>query len=107
MYDADNLPRTISIGFTGEKDFRVIEFDMTKWLDGIPGGTPAVVFRRPGETAVYRPEVSFADGIMTWTVAEDDVTKSGKGKAQLEMKSTAKTRKSAQFDVQVHPAIMR
>ena len=108
MYDADSLPRFITIGFTGEKDFREVEIDMTKWMAGIPEGVPAIVYVKPETTDAYRPAVTFENNIMRWLVSESDLgAVGGVGKAQLELKSTAKTRKSEIFDVRVNPAIMR
>ena len=106
MYDVTNLPDAVDIGFTGEKNFRKVEIDMSGWR--IEGGTPAVVYLRPGETISYKPTVTYANGIMTWTVTDTDLGSiEGIGKMQIEMKKTGLAAKSPIVNVNVHNAIMR
>lgn len=104
MIDANALPKYIEIGFTGEKDFREVEFDFTGWGEG----TPAIWYVKPYDTVAYKPPVTIDGSIVTWLVRDEDLGSSGgTGRIQLEIKSESKTRKSAIFDVRVNPGIMR
>lgn len=88
MYDVKYLPAVIDIGVTGEKKFRQIEIDVSALLEEIPGGTAALVCLRPGETTVFRPTVTTADGILTWIVQGTDLGNEGKGWLQVEVAKT-------------------
>ena len=107
MYDIENLPDAIDIGYTGEKDFRTVEVDMTRWLEDMYDGTPAIVFKRPG-VAAYKPVTTFTDGILTWTVQDTDLgTSEVLGFAQFEMKDTDRARKSPIIKVWIHRGLTR
>lgn len=85
MYSIDRLPAFIDIGYVGEKNYRVIEFDLTSWMETLPTGVPSIVFIRPGETEddAYVAATTFADNILTWTITDSDVAKDGTGIAQI------------------------
>lgn len=105
MFNINNLPDSIDIGFAGEKDFRRVEINMSGW--GIDG-TPAIVYVRPGESVPYRPTVTYSNGIMTWVVTDTDLgSAEGIGQMQVEMKSASVAAKSPILKVNVHNAIMR
>ena len=113
MYDIANMPSTIDIGFTGEKDFRKIEINMAKWMTDMPDGVPSIVHIRPGETKAdaYIAATTFENNILTWTVATADLgTKEGSGIAQVwleaeENDSVVKRGKSILFATQIHDSI--
>ena len=69
------MPSAIDIGFTGEKLFREIQIDMTKWMEQMPGGVPSIVHIRPGETAAdaYIAATTFSDNILTWQINAGDL----------------------------------
>ena len=86
MYDIERMPNAIDIGFTGEKQFRTIEIDMTKWMEILPSGVPSIVHIRPGETAAdaYIVATTFTDNILRWTITAADLGSiEGNGIAQV------------------------
>lgn len=105
MYDVTKLPNRIGIGFKGEKRFRKIEIDMTKW--DIPDGVPAIVYLKPEGTVPYRPTVTYTDHILTWVVDADDVNVMGEGFMQVEMKSADIAAKSQVVSVTINNALTR
>lgn len=85
MYSIDRLPAFIDIGYVGERNYRVIEFDLTSWMEALPTGVPSVVLIRPGETEddAYVATTTFENNILTWTITDSDVAKDGTGIAQI------------------------
>ena len=113
MYSIDNMPNQIDIGFTGEKAFRKVEIDMTKWMVKMPGGYPSIVHIRPGEkqSDAYIAVTTFANNILTWTISDADLgPKEGIGSAQIWLEETqnssvSKRGKSIKVATQVHGSI--
>lgn len=113
MYDIANMPSSVDIGFVGEKDFRPIEIDMTKWMEKMPDGVPSIVHIRPGETKAdaYIAATTFADNILTWTISMGDLGENeGSGIAQVwleeeENSSLIKRGMSSKFATQIHDSI--
>lgn len=75
MYDIERMPNSIDIGFTGEKGFRTIEIDMTKWMVKLPNGVPSITHIRPGEGEddAYIAATTFDDNILRWTISDGDL----------------------------------
>jgi len=75
MYEINKMPSAIDIGFTGEKLFREIQIDMTKWMQQMPDGVPSIVHIRPGETEAdaYIAATTFEDNILTWQITNGDL----------------------------------
>ena len=75
MYEINKMPSAIDIGFTGEKLFREIQIDMTKWMQQMPDGVPSIVHIRPGETEAdaYIAATTFEDNILTWKITNGDL----------------------------------
>ena len=113
MYEITRLPSSIDIGYVGEKLFRIIEIDMTKWMEQMPDGVPSIVHIRPGETSenAYIASTIFEDNILRWVVTTGDLgNKEGSGVAQVwleenENASVVKRGKSARFATQVHDSV--
>lgn len=104
MYEVTSLPKRINIGFKGEKKFRSIEVDMSKWH--IPNGVPAIVYQKPNGTP-YKPTVTFSNNILKWEIDGTDVNVDGMGYMQVEMKSDTVAAKSSIVELTIHYAITR
>lgn len=90
MYDINNMPQSIEIGYTGETNYRTIEIDMSKWLETMPEGYPSIVHICPGKTTAdaYIANTTFADGILSWTISASDLgATEGTGLAQVWMEA--------------------
>ena len=88
MYKIGSMPHSIPIGYTGETNFRVIEIDMTAWMEKMPAGVPSIVHIRPGETKAqaYIAATTFDSetNILTWEITAGDIgTKEGNGLMQV------------------------
>lgn len=107
------MPNQIDIGFTGEKNFRNVEIDMTKWMMRMPNGYPSIVHIRPGEKTsdAYIAVTTFENNILTWIVSDADLgPKEGIGLAQIWLEETqndsvVKRGKSIKVATQIHGAI--
>ena len=113
MYEITKMPSSIDIGFTGEKLFREIQIDMTKWMEEMPEGVPSIVYIRPGDTPndAYIPTTTFANNILTWNIEQDDLGGiEGSGVMQVWLEETENTTlvkrgKSAVVTVRVNGSI--
>lgn len=86
MYDIGNMPGIIEIGYTGENEFRELEFDMRPWLQILPDGVASIIHVRPGETAqnAYVAVTTMENGILKWKPSVSDVgTVEGYGQMQI------------------------
>lgn len=113
VYNIANMPSTIDIGFVGEKRFRKVEIDMSKWMEEMPDGVPSIVHIRPGETKAdaYVAVTTFEDNILTWQILDSDLGASeGTGMAQIWLEEEAnssvyKRGKSVLVATQIHGSI--
>lgn len=113
VYNIANMPSTIDIGFVGEKRFRKVEIDMSKWLEEMPDGVPSIVHIRPGETKAdaYIAVTTLEDNILTWQIMDSDLGASeGTGMAQIWLEEEAnssiyKRGKSILVATQIHGSI--
>lgn len=113
MYKIEKMPTSIELGYTGEKRFRKIEIDMSKWMKTMPAGVPSIVHIRPGETMAdaYIAVTTFSNHILTWEITAADLgSNGGEGIAQIwleeeENDSIVKRGKSTIVKTEVHHAI--
>lgn len=72
-------PKCISIGIEGENSFRTINMDVSKLMAEHPDGIATAVFERPDGESYTPANISFADNIVSWVVADEDVAFEGDG----------------------------
>jgi len=75
MHDIEHLPGIFTLGYLGENEFRIIQIDLTPWLEIIPDGIASIVHIRPGETSddAYVAATTFEDGILSWQILAEDL----------------------------------
>ena len=86
MFEINKMPLSIDIGYTGEKNFRTIQIDMSAWMALMPDGVPSIIHIRPGEDAseAYVAATEFDENILSWTITDGDVGENGgEGTAQI------------------------
>jgi len=114
MYSIERLPTVIDIGYSGEKNFREVEIDLTKWAEMMPDGVPSIVYVRPGETEadayIAATEYDSDTHVLTWTLSDSDVFIEGTGAIQIWMEKEVedeivKRGKSAMVAVRVGEAL--
>ena len=108
MYKIDRLPQSLDIGFTGEKDFRKIEIDMSAWAALIPQGVPKIYNIAPSVGTINYPSFTYSDNILTWIVSGDDLgIVEGTGQCQFEMKNDTTKAKSPIIQTNIHLGLTR
>ena len=73
----------LGLGYVGEANSRVIEVDVSAWLEQWPDAAIAVIVQRPEEDGFYVAATEVQNGVLSWTVGSYDVGKPGLGMAQF------------------------
>ena len=94
MFEINKLPGSMDIGFTGEKNFRKIEIDMSAWMEDMPYGVPSIVHILPGDTAedayIAVTEFDRETNVLSWTITEADLGAiDGEGTARIWLEELA------------------
>lgn len=84
MIEIGRLTR-LDLGYEGENRARVIEIDVSEWLDKWPGAHIGILVQRPGEEEYY-PAAAVPDGdLVRWTVTRTDTEIPGQGLVQVKL----------------------
>ena len=84
MIEIGRLTR-LDLGYEGENRARVIEIDVSEWLNKWPGAHIGILVQRPGEEEYY-PAAAAPDGdLVRWTVTRADTEIPGQGLAQIKL----------------------
>ena len=84
VIDVEDLAgRIVRIGRAGENATQDVRIDASAMLSELPGAALQIAAVRPGERAVYLPEVTVSDGVITWVITEADTAKHGAGWAEV------------------------
>lgn len=95
----------IPLGRTGENEAARIAFTLAPFEEVFPGGTPALLVKRKGDSAAY-PVTLTVEGLTAyWTVTSADTDKSGFGQCELQWHLGDTLAKSNKFDFIVVPAL--
>lgn len=95
----------IPLGRTGENEAARIAFTLAPFEEIFPGGTPALLVKRKGDSAAY-PVTLTVEGLTAyWTVTSADTDKAGFGQCELQWHLGDTLAKSNKFDFIVVPAL--
>lgn len=95
----------IPLGRTGENEAVRVAFTLAPFEEVFPGGTPALLVKRKGDSAAY-PVTLTVDGLTAyWTVTSADTDKAGFGQCELQWYLGNTLAKSNKFDFIVIPAL--
>lgn len=95
----------IPLGRTGENEAARIAFTLAPFEEIFPGGTPALLVKRKGDSAAY-PVTLTVEGLTAyWTVTSADTDKAGFGQCELQWRLGDTLAKSNKFDFIVVPAL--
>ena len=95
----------IPLGRTGENEAARIAFTLAPFEEVFPGGTPALLVKRKGDSAAY-PVTLTVEGLTAyWTVTSADTDKAGFGQCELQWHIGDTLAKSNKFDFIVVPAL--
>ena len=104
--DVDDLDKErVKLGRQGENDTQTVVIDASKWLEALPGCTLMVVAKRPGERELYLPEVTAANGVVTWPILAQDTACAGAGRAELRAMKGDAVKKSKLFRTWIEPSL--
>lgn len=74
----------IALGRLGENEYTLIRFDVSAWLEELPGAVIGLYNQRPGDNVAYPvAEINVDGGIAIWTVTSTELTKTGEGRCEL------------------------
>lgn len=97
------------IGRLGENEHRTVRFwESTEVLAQYPEASVTVLHRRPGDPAAYPVApgyVEIQDGVVCWTIQSGDLTKVGRGKAELVFTSGEIVAKTMIYDTMIDQAL--
>lgn len=95
----------IPLGRTGENEAVRIAFTLAPFEEVFPGGTPALLVKRKGDSAAY-PVTLTVEGLTAyWTVTSADTDKAGFGQCELQWYLGDTLAKSNKFDFIVIPSL--
>lgn len=95
----------ICIGYVGEKQVEVIQFDFSEWVELYGEGILTMLLKRPGDENPYPVTLEQADGIASWTVTLADTEIKGLGEGQLHYYVGDGLKKSAVFPVHIERSL--
>jgi hypothetical protein len=96
----------IALGRLGENEYTVVRFDVSAWLEEIPGAVIGLYNQRPGDAAAYPVAgITVDGGIATWTVTSAELTQTGQGKCELVAIAGEVVAKSAIFNTIIFDAL--
>lgn len=81
MHEIGRLAR-LELGYVGETNSRVIEIDVSEWLERWPDAIIVAWHERPDKYG-YWANTSEEDGILSWTIHSGDVAVAGEGFLQV------------------------
>lgn len=96
----------IALGRLGENEYTVVRFDVSAWLEEIPGAVIGLYNQRPGDDSAYPVAgITVDGGIATWTVTSAELTQTGEGKCELVAIAGEVVAKSAIFRTMIFDAL--
>ena len=82
MFEIGKLGR-LTIGFVNENEARVIDIDMTGWLEDFPDGNIGLLVKRPWEDTFYPADLKREGNVVIWKPTRADMMIDGEGEAQF------------------------
>ena len=82
MFEIGKLGR-LTLGYVNENEARVIDIDMTGWLEDYPDGNIGLLVKRPWEDNYYPADLKREGNIVIWKPTRADMMIDGEGEAQF------------------------
>lgn len=82
MFEIGKIGR-LTLGFTNENKARVIDVDMTGWLEDFPDGNIGLLVKRPLEDTWYPADIKREGNVIIWVPGRADLMIDGEGEAQF------------------------
>ena len=102
---ADLIKARIPLGFVGENEHTVVQFDAKQAFDQYPTATPSLTVKNP--SGEKYPAVVVRDGDMViWTISDSDLIVPGHGEFQLQFKEGDTVMRSYVGETRIERSIM-
>lgn len=102
---ADLIKARIPLGFVGENEHTVVQFDAKQAFDQYPTATPSLTVKNP--SGEKYPAVVVRDGDMViWTISDSDLIVPGRGEFQLQFKEGDTVMRSYVGETRIEHSIM-
>lgn len=102
---ADLIKARIPLGFVGENEHTVVQFDAKQAFDQYPTATPSLTVKNP--SGEKYPAVVARDGDMViWTISDSDLIVPGHGEFQLQFKEGDTVMRSYVGETRIERSIM-
>lgn len=82
MFEIGKIGR-LTLGYTNENKARVIDVDMTGWLEDFPDGNIGLLVKRPLEDTWYPADIKREGNVIIWVPERADLEIDGEGDAQF------------------------
>ena len=82
MFEIGKIGR-LTLGYTNENKARVIDVDMTGWLEDFPDGNIGLLVKRPLEDTWYPADIKREENVIIWVPGRADLEIDGEGEAQF------------------------
>lgn len=76
--------RPIKLGHTGENEAVRVAFTLLPFVEAFPGGRPALIVKRNGDSAAYPVDLEIDGNTAYWAVSSADTAKHGNGQCELQ-----------------------
>lgn len=76
--------RPIKLGHTGENEAVRVAFTLLPFVEAFPGGRPALIVKRNGDSAAYPVDLEIDGNTVYWAVSSADTAKHGNGQCELQ-----------------------
>lgn len=76
--------RPIKLGHTGENEAVRVAFTLLPFVEAFPGGRPALIAKRNGDSAAYPVDLEIDGNTAYWAVSSADTAKHGNGQCELQ-----------------------
>lgn len=82
MFEIGKIGR-LTLGYTNENKARVIDVDMTGWIEDFPDGNIGLLVKRPLEDTFYPADIKREGNVIIWVPGRADLEIDGEGEAQF------------------------
>ena len=102
--DVNNPPVALTIGQSGENQFRPVSIDWSSWKEDYPDGSVSIILSRP-DGQCYPAVVNITESPYVWTPDNVDTGVSGRGKMEIRLDDNGTVGKTLTFDIIVNTSL--
>lgn len=84
IYIVQPSQQVILLGRSGENEARIIQWDITNWVEEYGTGTPSLLNQRNGDAQPYPVAITTDGTTVSWLVTSTDTSNTGAGQCELQ-----------------------